>query len=49
MLSPDQQLLPASLTAALEQAIEAFEHGQTVQARTQFEESICLAGQTGYL
>jgi hypothetical protein len=49
MLSPDQQLLPAALTVALEQAIEAFEHGQTGQGQTQFEEAIRLAGQTGYL
>jgi transcriptional regulator of acetoin/glycerol metabolism len=49
MLSPDQQLLPAALTAAMEQAIEAFEHGHTGQAQTQFEEAIRLAGQTGYL
>ncbi|HKQ75814.1 MAG TPA: hypothetical protein VJ810_19100 [Blastocatellia bacterium] len=49
MLSPDQQLLPAALTAALEQAIEDVEQGQTDQARTQFEEAIRLAGQTGFL
>ena len=49
MLSPEQQLLPGALAAALEQAIEAFKRGQTDQAQTQFEETICLAGQMGYL
>jgi tetratricopeptide (TPR) repeat protein len=49
MLSTDQQLLPAALTAALEQAIEDVEQGQTDQAQTQFEETIRMAGQMGYL
>ncbi|MCI0387909.1 MAG: hypothetical protein MOB07_03935 [Acidobacteria bacterium] len=49
MLAPSEQLLPSALTEELERAIEAFEQGQTDQARTQFEEVIRLAGQTGYL
>lgn len=49
MLSPDEQPLPDELTAALEQAIEAFEQNQMDQAQTQFEEGMRLAKQKGYL
>ncbi len=49
MLAPDQQLLPDELAAVMEQAIEAFEQGQTDQARAQFEEAIRVAEHMGYL
>ena len=49
MLSPEQQLFPDELAAAMEQALEAFDLGQTGQARTQFEQASRIAARMGYI
>jgi len=49
LLAPEQQRLPAALTAALQAAIQAWEAGQPETARAHLEQALALAQEIGYL
>jgi eukaryotic-like serine/threonine-protein kinase len=49
MLDPGQQPLPDALRVQLEAAIQAAEEGDPESCRTQFQQAIASAQQTGYL
>ena len=49
LLSPSQQLLPDSLTIAIEAAVRAWDAGQLDKAGTYIQQMILASRETGYL
>ena len=49
LLDPKQSRLPDAITAALEQAIQAWDKPELEAARAQLQQASELAGQKGYL